>query len=253
MRCPKCKFSTFDYLDTCPRCGKDMTGEKTKLNISSIKPNPPFVLGSLTGDLSDSAFGIEALEQTKGEAENIEMNPEEIYDDGSELDITIDEKTVSEPDKDLELNIDDLGMTSDNNKLELDFAYDDKPPEMINEVGATEDVNQGADFQEGVEKESIQEEEPEEGMDELDLDSEDLEMKIDLEDVKNLDNEPSLGQNAAVESDEGDLELPVFKEDVEKESIQEEEKPENDMDELDLESEDLELNLELDDDEDTEK
>jgi len=229
-----------------------MTGEKTKLNISSIKPNPPFVLGSLTGDLSDSAFGIEALEQTKGEAENIEMNPEEVYDDGSELDITMDEKTVSEPNKDLELNIDDLGMPSDNNKLELDFAYDDNPPEMINEVGATEDVSQGADFKEDVEKESIQEEEPEEGMDELDLESEDLEMKIDLEDVKNLDNEPSLEQNGAVESDEGDLELPVFKEDVEKESIQEEE-PENDMDELDLESEDLELNLELDEDEDTEK
>jgi len=252
MKCPKCKFITFDYFDTCPRCGKDMTGEKTKLNIFSIKPNPPFALGSLTGDLSDSAFGIEALEQTKDEAENIEMKPEEVYDDGSELDITIDEKTVSEPDKDLELNIDDLGMSSGNKELELDFTSDDSTPEMKEEAGVAEDVIQGAGFEEGVEKESIQEEEPEKDMDELDLDSEDLELKIDLDDVKNLDTEPSLEQDDNVESNEGDFKLPVFEEGVEKESIQEKE-PEKDMDELDLDSEDLELNLELDEDEDLEK
>jgi len=227
-----------------------MAREKTNLNIFSIKPNPPFVLGSLTGDLSDSAFGIEALEQTKNEAENIEMKPEEVYDDGSELDITIDEKTVSAPDKDLELNIDDLGMSSGNKELELDFISDDSTPEMKEDV-VTEDVIEEADFKEGVEKKSIQEEEPEKDMDELDLESEDLDLKIDLEDVKNLDTEPSLEQDGSVESNEGDVELPVFEEGVEKESIQEEE-PEKDMDELDLDSEDLELNLELDD-EDIEK
>ena len=180
MKCPKCKFVTFDYFDTCPRCGKDMTGEKTKLNIFSIKPNPPFVLGSLTGDLSDSAFGIEALEQMKGEAENIEMKPEEVYDDGSELDITIDEKTVSEPDKDLELNIDDLGMSSGNKELELDFISDDSTPEMKEDV-VTEDVIEEADFKEDAEQESIQKEEPEKDMDELDLESEDLELNLELD------------------------------------------------------------------------
>jgi len=164
-----------------------MTGEKTKLNIFSIKPNPPFLLGSLTGDLSDSAFGIEALEPTKGEVEDIEMKPEEVYDDGSELDITIDEKTVSEPDKDLELSIDDLGMSSDNKESELDFTSDDSTPEMKEEAGVTEDVSQGADLEEGVEKESVQEEEPEKDMDELDLESEDLELNLELDEDEDIE------------------------------------------------------------------
>ncbi|MFO8164113.1 MAG: hypothetical protein ACQEQO_12660 [Thermodesulfobacteriota bacterium] len=93
MKCPKCGFITFDYFDTCPRCGKDMTREKTKLNISPIKPNPPFMLGSLIGNLSDNPSDMEASEQTKGESQNIEMNSGEVYDDGLDLDIAIDEKT----------------------------------------------------------------------------------------------------------------------------------------------------------------
>jgi hypothetical protein len=164
-----------------------MTREKTKLNIFSIKPNPPFVLGSLTGDLSDSAFGIEALEQTKGETENIEMKPEEVYDDGSELDIAIDEKTVSEPDKDLELNIDDLGISSDNKELELDFTSDDSTPEMKEEAVVTEDVTQGADLEEDAEKEGVQEEGPEKDMDELDLESEDLELDLELDEDEDIE------------------------------------------------------------------
>jgi len=59
-----------------------------------------------------------------------------------------------------------------------------------------------------------------------------------------------LEQDDNVESNEGDLELPPSEEAAEKESVKKEE-PEKDMDDLD--SEDLELNLELDDDEDTKK
>jgi hypothetical protein len=242
MKCPKCKFITFDYFDTCPRCGKDMTAEKTRLNIFSIKPNPPFMLGSLTGDMSDSAFGIEALEQTKGEPESIEMKAEEIYDDGSELDITIDEKPVSEPDKDLELDIDDIGMSPESKEVEPDFISDQNTTELKEESVVDEDVSE----------EAAQETELGKISDELDLESEDLELKIDLEDMKNLDKEPSLDQDKPSESDEGDLELPPLGEEEEEEAAQEEE-PEKDEEELDLASEDLELDLELDEDEDTEK
>jgi len=228
-----------------------MTKEKTQLNIFAIKPNPPFLLGSLTGDLSDSAFGIEALESAKGGAEDMELKPEEVHDDGSELDITIDEKTVSEPDKDLELNIDDLGMPSDNKELELDFTSDESLPEMKEEAGEIKDVSHKADL-EGAEKESVQEEEPEKDSDELDLESEDLELNLDLDEEKNIDEEPLAETGEAVETGAGDIDLTASEEGAEIESVQKEE-PEKDLDEIDIESEDLELNLEMDEDEDTKK
>jgi len=183
MKCPKCKFTTFDYLDTCPRCGKDMAAEKANLNIFSIKPNPPFLLGSLTGDLNDSAFGLEAMEPTKGGAEGMELKAEEVYDDGSELNINIDQEPISEPDKDVELNIGDLGMPSDDKELELDTVSDNITLEIKEEAVKTEDVSQEeAGLEETADKENVQKEEAEKDVEEIDLEVEDLELNLDLED-----------------------------------------------------------------------
>jgi len=58
MKCPKCRYISFDYNEVCPKCNKDLSSERKKMNLSGYKPNPPFFLGSLTGDLGDSGFGI---------------------------------------------------------------------------------------------------------------------------------------------------------------------------------------------------
>jgi hypothetical protein len=59
MKCPKCRYISFDYNEVCPKCNKDLASERKKINLPDYKPNPPFFLGSLTGDLGDSRFGIE--------------------------------------------------------------------------------------------------------------------------------------------------------------------------------------------------
>jgi len=59
MKCPKCRYISFDYNEVCPKCNKDLASERKKMNLPDYKPNPPFFLGSLTGDLSDSRFGME--------------------------------------------------------------------------------------------------------------------------------------------------------------------------------------------------
>ncbi len=36
MRCPKCGFNSFDYLDSCKKCGKDLSEFKERYGITSI-------------------------------------------------------------------------------------------------------------------------------------------------------------------------------------------------------------------------
>jgi hypothetical protein len=40
MRCPNCGYISFDYLDQCVKCRTDLTGERQRLNLPDIRPNP---------------------------------------------------------------------------------------------------------------------------------------------------------------------------------------------------------------------
>jgi len=49
MKCPKCSYISFDYNEICPKCNKDISTEREKMNLPTFRPNPPFLLGSLVG------------------------------------------------------------------------------------------------------------------------------------------------------------------------------------------------------------
>jgi len=132
-----------------------MSSEKAKLNISGIKPNPPFLLGSLTGDLNESGEGLTVSESMKAGSEEMTLEREEIYDDGSELDINIDEEPVSESDDVTEIDIGDLGLTDEDKGVEVHFVSD---------------TEGGAEKQEAPKK-----------SEDVDLDLEDVELDLDLE------------------------------------------------------------------------
>ena len=193
MKCPKCSYTTFDYLDTCPRCGKDMTAEKAKLNISSIKPKPPFLLGSLTGDLSDSSVGIPIPEDSEEVAEEMKLKDEEVYDDGSELDINMEEESAlplseeSEPEKEEaveEFDLGDLDLSEDNQDMEMEFIPDTSGPAI--EATAAEEqeeviIEEEPSPEKKEDKKGVKPKEAEKDMEELNLDVEDLDLELDLE------------------------------------------------------------------------
>jgi hypothetical protein len=182
MKCPKCKYTVFDYLDTCPRCGKDLTVEKAKLNISSVKPNPPSLLGSLTGDLDDSSVELRVPESIRKDAEEMDLKSEEIYDDGSELDINIDQQPSSEPDKEAEFDPGDLYSPGEGDELEMEFTPDEPTTQVAEGGGEEEKVGEEApDFKGTGDQESAQREETKKDSEAIDLDLEDLDLKLDFD------------------------------------------------------------------------
>lgn len=36
MKCPKCNYTSFDYLDSCKKCGKDLIEHRENFNIRSV-------------------------------------------------------------------------------------------------------------------------------------------------------------------------------------------------------------------------
>jgi hypothetical protein len=51
MRCAKCGYVSFDHLNNCPKCSKDLSGSREDLNLLDFRPEVPFLLGSLVGEM----------------------------------------------------------------------------------------------------------------------------------------------------------------------------------------------------------
>lgn len=57
MKCPKCGYISFDYNLSCSKCNKDISSEQEKLHIPAFRPDPPSLLGALTGEANESHIG----------------------------------------------------------------------------------------------------------------------------------------------------------------------------------------------------
>jgi len=67
MKCPKCNYTSFDYLDTCKKCGKDLSEHKEKFNLRSLL----FASGAAAAAgeavaAADDSFGFDFMEDSGG-------------------------------------------------------------------------------------------------------------------------------------------------------------------------------------------
>ncbi|MEJ2363178.1 MAG: hypothetical protein P8075_11155 [Deltaproteobacteria bacterium] len=51
MRCPKCGYVSFDFLNNCSKCSRDLSSSRADLNLMDFRPQVPFLLGSLVGEM----------------------------------------------------------------------------------------------------------------------------------------------------------------------------------------------------------
>jgi hypothetical protein len=51
MRCPKCGYISFDHLEKCMKCSRDLSSAREDLNLLALRPDVPFLLGSLVGEM----------------------------------------------------------------------------------------------------------------------------------------------------------------------------------------------------------
>jgi len=119
MKCPKCGYTSYDYLDECKKCGADISDTRAMLGVIAVSPE----------DRAQSAPTSSGVEAASGA---IDFNAEDILgsDDGA---LFVDEPDLGTIDDDAETN-DDLFVepTSFGEKDSAETGADDKVPGLDN-------------------------------------------------------------------------------------------------------------------------
>jgi hypothetical protein len=203
MKCPKCGYNSFDNNQVCPKCNRDISYEQEKLNLPAFRPNPPSLLGTLTGEAIESHVDMK-IDQSDSEdvVTEIVTEGDVNYEDSGVIDmgeITFDdsgaldsgEMVLSDPQQaDL-----DLGETSEFDApegleplpeeeavsdIDLDSLGDSS--DMIIDMG---DAKTGEEEEISLDLEDLSDEEPEEeGMAPLEsTEDEEDEVSFDFDDL----------------------------------------------------------------------
>jgi hypothetical protein len=213
MKCPKCAYVSFDYNLSCPKCGKDISTEQGKLNLPAFRPDPPYLLGALTGEGGDSSDGISLTDSTPV---GFTRESTQGFDDSAMID-TGSAGFESSDELDLSLETEEPKPAKDTGEFELDTGdkslsdldLDESPSEELSLESDSLNLEQGAvdqdDLLGGAEKAGAKEEAED---DEIDLGSLELtpeggteekgEIELKLDDLKiNDSGDLEIGEKAA--------------------------------------------------------
>ncbi len=257
MKCPKCGYMSFDFNQICPKCTKDVSALRDKMSLPSFRPAPPSLLGSLTGEASDSNIGlsvdgsgaftgtggetpfspedsqtIEAMEEAFEDSQSLEIQVEATPEEGIHFPTDESDESLSEDLEDLIIDDSDVPAIETEQETEEDAVSLDFGDLSGDETEIAFDGDIGAGEEDG---------------DNLSLDLDPLDLDIEPETVS-LDLDESLDEEPLTDLDEnitgaGEDEFSMAVEELNSDDAVETVEAPDEMDSLDLE--DLELDLEL--------
>ncbi len=167
MKCPKCGYNSFDYLDSCKKCNKDLTEHKTRFNIQSIllSEMPAEAVATAIKEVAtvaETAFddfaGSSSEENAEGfgfdfmgdSEEDESLAFDELFEDvASEDDI---EETLPAPEKTESTEPLEPKLTNEEDSLDLDepiideFSFDEPEPDTPLEEATADKVISSAEF-----------------------------------------------------------------------------------------------------------
>lgn len=103
MKCPKCHYHSFDFLDACPKCGADWKGYKERFNIIAFKPGElDFLEELLSGEEEIKSKGNISSSLTESpeiilETPTLEEEEKET-EEGEEIEPQLDSTTATQED-----------------------------------------------------------------------------------------------------------------------------------------------------------
>jgi hypothetical protein len=223
MKCPKCGYISFDNNQVCPKCNRDISYEQEKLNFPAFRPNPPSLLGALTGEVIESHVDMQIDQSYGGEVSTDIVTEEDVnYEDSGVIDmgeVTFDDSGVLDKGdvvfSDSQMDVDlELGET---NEFEAPDSFDSLPQEEsvadldLDSLNDSSELMMDADGLKADEEEGISlamddliEDESEiEGMAPLESsENEDLgDVSLNMEDLS-IEEPDSIGESFAEEPEE---------------------------------------------------
>jgi hypothetical protein len=143
MKCPKCGYISFDNNQVCPKCNKDISQERDRLNLPDFHPQLPFLLTSLTGEAAEASLDIDIesperalppLEETGG----LEAEEPASLDQESDLEPTEEDQAEDlepSPITGLEEGLEVEESEEEEQEISFEFEEIDSAPDALQDDG----------------------------------------------------------------------------------------------------------------------